>query len=279
MRTTVRWSALLVVAAIWTGTAHAQANAQANAPSQTQAPTQAQPQAQTPPQAQTADEVVEKHLAAMGGRAALAKLESRTATGSIVVSTQGMDLAGSVEIYAKAPNKARSYVSLDLSQVGGTEVTVDQRCDGKTAFSRNSMQGDRDITGNQLQNMQNASFPTPLLKYKEAGAKIELAGKDKVGMRDALVLQYTPKAGSSVKEYFDAETYLLLRTVMKVNMPEMGGEIEQTSDLSDYREIDGVKIPFTVQAVTPAQTVTIRLDKVEHNKPIDESMFAKPVTK
>ena len=271
MRTTIRCSALLVVAALWTGAANAQ----------TQAKAQDKPQEKPKAQAQgpTADDIIEKHLAAMGGRAALAKLESRIATGSIVVTTQGMELAGAVEIYVKAPNMARSYATLDLSQVGGTEMTVDQRCDGKTAFARNSMQGDRDITGNQLQNMQNASFPTPLLKYKDAGAKTELAGKDKVGMRDAIVLQYTPKAGSSSRHYFDAETYLLLRTVMKVDMPELGGEIEQTSDLSDYREVDGVKIPFTMQIVTPAQTVTIRLDKVVHNQSIDESMFARPVAK
>jgi outer membrane lipoprotein-sorting protein len=269
MRTTIRWSAWLVVSALWAGTAEAQT------PAKAQVKTQAQTQAQT----QTADDVIEKHLAALGGRAALAKLESRIAAGSIAVSTQGVDLAGSVEIYLKAPNKARSYVRLDLSQVGGTEVVVDQRCDGKTAFAINSMQGDRDVTGNQLQNMLNANFPTPLMKYKDAGTKVELAGKDKVGMRDVFVLQYTPKAGSSSRQFFDAETYLLLRVVMKIDTPELGGEIEQTTDLSDYREIDGVKIPFTVQTVNSVQTVTIRLDKIEHNKPIDDSMFAKPAAK
>jgi outer membrane lipoprotein-sorting protein len=273
MRTTVRWSALLVVAALGTGTAEAQAQTQAKAQAQ------AKVQAQAPTQTPTAEDVIEKHLAAMGGRAALAKLETRIATGSIVVSTQGMDLAGSVEIYAKAPNKARSYIRLDLSQAGGTEMVIDQRCDGKTAFVSDSLRGDRDITGSQLQNMLNGSFPTPLLKYKDAGTKVEFVGKDKVGMRDAVVLLYTPKAGSSSRQYFDAETYLLLRTVMKAGSPESGGEIEQTSDLSDYRESGGVKIPFTVQIISPAQTVTIRLDKIEHNKPIDESMFAKPVAK
>ena len=263
MRTTVRWSALLVIAALGVGIAEAQA----------QAPTQ------TPTATPTAEDVIEKYLAAMGGRAALAKLETRIATGSIVVSTQGIELAGSIEIYAKAPNRARSYMRLDLSQAGGTEMVIDQRCDGKTAFVINSVSGDRDITGNQLQNMLNGSFPTPLLRYKEAGMKVEFAGKDKVGMRDVFVLQYTPKAGSPSRSSFDAETFLLLRTAMKVDSPESGGEIEQTSDLSDYREIGGVKIPFTVQIVSPAQTITIRLDKIEHNKPIDESMFARPVAK
>lgn len=251
MKAVARWSLLTLLAALWA----------------------------VPAQAQTADEVIEKHLGAMGGRSALAKLESRIATGSIAISTQGADLGGPLEIYLKAPNKARSYIKLDLSQYGGPEMTIDQRCDGKTAFVTNSVQGDREITGNQLQNMLNASFPTPLLKYKEAGAKIELTGKDKVGSRAVYVLQYTPKTGSASRQFFDAETYLLLRVVMRVDLAELGGEVEQTTDLSDYRDVDGVKMPFSAAVANPVQTVTITLTKVEHNKPIDEAMFSRPAIK
>jgi outer membrane lipoprotein-sorting protein len=244
-------SALAVVAVLWAAQAHAQ----------------------------TANEVVEKYLTAIGGRAALAKLDSRVATGTISISAQGADLAGVIEMYGKAPNKTRTYFKLDMSQFGAADVVVDQRCDGKTAFASNSMQGDREITGNQLQTMLNATFPTPLLTYKDAGAKIDLTGKDKVGARDAYVLQYTPKTGSPSRQYFDAETFLLLRTVAKIETPEMGGEIEQTIDASDYRDVDGIKVPFTIHIVNSAQTVTIAFTKVEHNKAIDETMFARPAVK
>lgn len=229
--------------------------------------------------AQTADEVVEKYLAAIGGRAALAKLDSRVATGTISVSAQGADLAGAIEMYSKAPNKTRTWFKLDLSQFGAADMVVDQRCDGKTAFASNSMQGDREISGNQLQGMLNATFPTPFLTYKDAGTKIEVTGKDKVGARDAYVLLYTPKAGSPSQQYFDAETFLLVRTVTKVDSPELGGTIEQTNDLSDYREVDGIKVPFALNIVNSMQAVTITLTKVEHNKPIDETMFARPAAK
>ena len=232
-----------------------------------------------PVQAQTADEVIEKHLAALGGRQALGKLQSRVSTGTITVSVQGTEISGPIESYAKAPNKSRTYFRLDLSQFGGAEMVVDQRCDGKTGFAGNSVQGDREITGNRLQTMLNASFPTPLLNYKEAGAKVELVGKDKVVARDAYVVRYIPKAGWIVTQSFDAETYLLLRMVLKVDAPEAGGEIEETVDPSDYREVDGVKVPFTVKVVNPMQSLTITFTKVEHNKPIDEAMFSKPAAK
>lgn len=230
-------------------------------------------------QAQTADDVVEKHLAAMGGRAALAKLTSQVATGTVSMSAQGADISGPVEIYRKAPNKQRTLITFDMTPFGGSEMIVDQRCDGKTAFLSNSMQGDREITGAQLQGMLNASFPSPLLTYKDAGAKVELVGKDKVGNRAVFVLQYTPKAGPSSRSYFDAETYLVLRTVAKVDIPEAGGEIEQTNEFADYRVVDGVKSPFTITMINPSQTLTISLAKVDYNKPIDDVMFARPVVK
>ena len=227
-------------------------------------------------QAQTADEVVEKHLAAIGGRAVLAKATSEVATGSAVVSTQGIDIAGPVEIYRKAPNKSRSFVRLDLSAVGGTEVTVDQRCDGKTGFVSNSMQGDRDVTGEQLQAMLNNTFPSSLLNYKEAGGRIELVGKDKVGDRAVHVLLYTPMAGPASRMFIDAETYDVLRTVTQINVPEAGGAVEQTIDVGDFRTVSGIRLPFRVTTVSTTQTVSITLAKVEINVPIDDAMFARP---
>ncbi len=219
---------------------------------------------------------MEKHLAALGGRAALAKLESRIATGTMTISMQGIQMSGPIELYAKRPNKGRMYARIDLSAAGGGEVVLDNRCDGKTAWLDNSMQGGREATGSQLQTMLNATFPTPRLNYKEAGAKVELAGKEKVGDRAAYVIVFTPKTGPSSKQYFDAETYQLLRTVMTLDVQELGGATEQTTDSSDYREVDGVKVPFSVVVVNAMQTVTIALTKVEHNKPIDEAMFSKP---
>jgi hypothetical protein len=230
-------------------------------------------------QAQTADEIVEKHLAAVGGRAALSKLTSQVATGTVAISAQGADIGGSIEISKKAPNKSRTLMKLDLSALGGSEMIVDQRCDGKTAFASNNLQGDREITGSQLQNMLNASFPSPLLAYREAGGKVELQGQDKAGGRPAFVLLYTPKAGPVSKLFIDAETFLVARTVTTLDVPAAGGVVEQTTDVGDYRVVDGVKTAFSVTVTGAAQTVSITLSKVEFNMPIDDAVFSRPAVK
>jgi hypothetical protein len=225
--------------------------------------------------AQTADEVIEKHLAAIGGRAALAKLKSRSMTGTIAISTPVGELSGPVEITNMAPNKLRTLIKLDLTAVGAGEMTVDQRFDGTAGFVADSMQGNRDITGDQLEGMRNATFPTPFLDYKERGVTVELGAKEKVGAREAFVLTVKPKTGAAVRQFIDAESYLPLRVVTKVEVPQMG-TVEQTSDFSDLREVDGVKVPFTIKSSSAAQSFTITLTKVEHNGKVDETLFSKP---
>jgi outer membrane lipoprotein-sorting protein len=225
--------------------------------------------------AQTADDVVEKFLAAIGGRAALAKVTSRSTTGTMTLSIPNGTVSGSIEILNQQPNRIRTLIKLDLSSLGGGQLTREQRFDGTTGYVLDNLQGNREITGNQLESMKNTMFPTPLLAYKERGATVELAGKEKVDGRDAYVLIYKPKTGSVSRQLIDAETYLPVRVVVKVDTPE-AGEVEQTSELSDYQVVDGIKIPFTIKVSSATQSFTIAVTKVEHNVKIDEALFSRP---
>jgi hypothetical protein len=110
------------------------------------------------------------------------------------------------------------------------------------------------------------------------GATVSLSGKQTVGEREAYVVIFDPTSGSAVQHYIDAETYVPLRMVVKVDVPQLGREMEQTTDFLDYREIDGIKLPFRAKATSSVQNYTIVVTKVEHNVRIDETLFSKPVT-
>ena len=224
--------------------------------------------------AQTADEVVEKTLTALGGRDALGKLTSRHTTGTIAVSTPAGNLPGTIEIFNQAPNKVRTLLTLDLSSVGADSMTLDQRFDGTSGIAIDSMQGPRDITGDQLANMKNGDFPTPLLRYKQLGTKVDLAGKEKIGDHDAVALTITPREGPASKLFVDADSYLPVRLIVTLDLPQVG-RVEQTTDLSDYREVDGVKVPFSIHNSSAVQTVSVTVTKVEHNVTIDPALFSK----
>lgn len=226
---------------------------------------------------QTADEVIEKHIAALGGRDALMKISSRKATGTMTVQTPNGSISGPFEVYSKAPNKTRLYVVLDLAPMGmNDKLTLDQKFDGTTGWALNTLQGDKQITGNQLENMKNQMFPSSLLSYKTAGVTVELLPNETVGGTSLIVLKLTPKTGSASKYYLDPQTYLVVRSTMSVNSPDMGGMIEQTSEASDYRVVDGIKVPFrTTNSATGAvsQSATLVYDRIEHNTPIDDAIF------
>lgn len=225
--------------------------------------------------AQTADEIIEKHLAAIGGRAALGKLTSRSMAGTITLSTPGGELSGPFEILSQAPNKSRTLITLDLTALGAGKMIFDERFDGTTGYVIDTLQGNRDITGNQLENLKNEVFPTPFLDYKARGATVELGGKEKVGDRDAYLLTLRSKTGPATRRYIDAESYLEVRVVSMVSAPQVG-DFEQTMDFLDQRDVDGLKIPFQVRGTSSFQTFTVNITKVEHGLTIDQSVFSKP---
>lgn len=226
--------------------------------------------------AQTADDVIQKSIAALGGRPALIKITSRTLTGTITLTTPAGDISGPIEIVNAVPNKSRSLLKADLTALGAGEFVLDQRFDGTAGYALDSLQGNRDITGNQLDNLRNGSFPHPFLTYKEMGIAVKLVGTEKIGGRDAHVLLFEPPSGSAVRQFIDAQTFLPIRTVLTVNVPQIGQDVEQATDYSDYRDVDGVKIAFHLEASSPVQTYTIVVAAVVHNAPIDETLFSKP---
>lgn len=225
--------------------------------------------------AQNGDAIIEKHLTALGGRDALTKLTSRKSTGTVTVTTPAGPLSGPVEVLLKSPNKSHVHMTFDLAAVGGPgTMTLDQGFDGTAAYSINSLQGETQVPEKQIDNLRNNVFPTPLLEYKQRGAQLEVLPNEKVGGKDAIVLRITPKTGSPARMFLDAETFLLIRLATTITSPQ-AGDLEQTTDLSDYRAVDGVKVPFRVVSTNPVQTVSISLDKVEHNVAIDDAAFAK----
>ena len=223
-----------------------------------------------------ATEVIEKSLAALGGRAAHAKLQSRSAKGTISITTPVGDIAGTLELLNAAPNKVRTLIKADLSALGAGELTVDQRFDGSSGYVLDSLQGNREITGNQLDNMKNSSFPHPFLNYKDLGISAQLAGKENVGGKDAYIVVFDPTSGSEIRNYIDAETFMPIKSVMKVDIPQLGQEVEQTTEFFDYKDVDGVKVPFRIRTSSTVQTITVTFTSVEHNVKVDNAMFVKP---
>jgi outer membrane lipoprotein-sorting protein len=228
--------------------------------------------------AQTADEIIEKSIVASGGREALAKVTSRATSGTMTVSTPGGDITGTIEALNQAPNKLQTVITLDLSAMGAGKMTIDQRFDGTNGWATNSMQGETPVTSGQLDTWRNAIFPSPFLDYKARGTKIELTGKEKLEDKDVYALLITPATGPTTRLWVDATTYQPVKTVTTVETAEVG-TFEQSAVMSDFREVDGLTLPFKIVGTSTIQTFTVVVTKVEHNVTVDSARFAKPAAK
>ena len=74
--------------------------------------------------------------------------------------------------------------------------------------------------------------------------------------------------------YFDTQTGLLLRMVRYSQSP-LGLNPTQI-DYADYREADGVKVPFRWTVSRPGNRFTIQVEEMKQNVPVDDSKFTAP---
>jgi hypothetical protein len=214
----------------------------------------------------TVEQVMEKSIEASGGRAAHEKITSTLAKGSVELAAQG--IRGTLEVYAKAPNKR-----LEVTSIQGIGE-FNQGYDGQVGWMQNPFQGTRELSGVELALMKREAMFNGDLKWRELYEKAELVGKEKVGDKDAYVVRLTPREGKPVTRYYDAQTFLLLRqdTVLEGEMGTVTGE----NYYSDHRDVGGVKIAFQIKQKTPIGEAVIILTEIKHNVEIDDAKFAKP---
>ena len=109
---------------------------------------------------------------------------------------------------------------------------------------------------------------------KQIYSKITVTRTDKIGDRDAYVLEASSGVLGTDKIYFDTQNGLVLRIVGQHHTME--GPATFTEDFSDFREVDGIKLPYMVRQESPSSTFTIKFTEIRHNEAIEDAAFAKP---
>jgi hypothetical protein len=216
--------------------------------------------------APTVDQIVSHYQAAVGGRAAWQKLKSRSSMGTVDVPA--MNLSGTVVIHEKAPDKM-----LTIIIIAGSAFR--QGFDGKIGWAQDLQDGLREQTGVELAEARRQSdFYGPFDLHQQYPKLVSL-GVEKVDDRDAYVLEATPpEGGEPDKLFFDATSGLPVQIISQHHTPE--GVSEFREQFSDYRVVDGVKLPFTISQESSDSSFTVRISEVRHDIEFEDSEFAKP---
>ena len=217
----------------------------------------------------TPDQVLDKYFKAIGGGEKLAGISSFVAKGT----WQGYEDTEQhpLLIYAKAPNQHTTIVD---NRGALTTTTYDGRNGWIAAPYTDVPVTLVALSGSDLDNAQldaELSFPAQI---KKSLTDLRVGPPFIIGDKEVTILQGYSPAKSPVKLYFDSETGLLLRMV-RYTMSRVGRQPTQF-DYSDYRDVNGVKMPFHWVTTWVDGRSKTQLTEVQLNTPIEQAKFAKP---
>jgi hypothetical protein len=231
------------------------------------AQTAAAPQTQPKPAGDlpSAQSLIDRHIQATGGAAALKARKSSHATGTISIPSQGM--TGTVEMFAMRPNKV--LVKQEIKGIGNGA----EGFDGTTAWASSPMTGPMLVTGPELEQKKLDYDFDAMLNPMARYSAMKTLEKTTFDGRDVYKVSMTRKEGGEDIEFYDSNTGLKAGSITTRKGPM--GEMTVTSTTTDYKKFGGVLVPTTIkQAVTGIEIVmtftTFEFDTV------DPSVFALP---
>jgi photosynthetic reaction center cytochrome c subunit len=215
------------------------------------------------PQPANAETVLERYTGAVGGADAIKKITSRVMKGSILVGGN----QSPIEVITKAPNKRVS-----ISHMGnGQSFTA---FDGTIGWLGNTGRPAREMSAAEAEAAGlDAEFYLPL-RIKEIFQQVRGGRPEEVGGVKCDVLTGMRPGRAPVRMYFDQKTGLLVRLVRYADTAV--GRNPTQIDYADYRDADGVKVPFRWTLSRPNGRFTIQIAEVKSNAPVDDARFAKP---
>jgi hypothetical protein len=136
--------------------------------------------------------------------------------------------------------------------------------------------GVRELRPYELADLRKGARDLAAIKIPEPFPPMTVVGRERVGGREAFVLEAKPAPGTTTRYLFDAQTGLLLRALTLRDT--VLNPIPEQVDFEDYREVDGVKLPFTVRVsnVDTFFNSTRRFTEIRQNVPVDDSAFEQP---
>ncbi len=240
-----------------------------------------------------ASEIIASHLEACGGRAALSKFKSRVAVGTVQKESAA---AVPFAIMSEAPNRVSAIYQ--FQDTTPWQLTYDA---GKTVFRPQFPRAYARIEEKYREMLgtgtlfNGISLYNILLQGEGSGVKFEGKGTKKVKDRLAYVVEAKLGKSLNVRLYFDTKTFMWVRTdygrttvthPMSTFTNDATSKDEETTydfyvETSDFKQVDGVKLPFRVEMVTTRPILREKdsgivvglISEYHHNIPIDPKMF------
>jgi len=214
----------------------------------------------------TADQVLDKYYQALGGASALDNLKSRFMKGTVTTAT-GTELG--YELTQSGPDLVLTAITTPQSGI------VERAFNGTVGWEKTSA-GVREMVPEEITYLKRYPNLYADLKLKGQFSRLTVSGKQKIDGRDVYVLRGANVDGRREQLFFDVESGLLIRRITSTTT--LVGIIPEQIDFSDYREADGLKLPFTIKvsAIDQNYSLVRKFTEIRVNPTVDPKRFNKP---
>jgi len=211
----------------------------------------------------TPDQLLDRYVQSVGGAAATDKITSRVMTGTIDFGGRSLP----IDIYAKDPEKRISFTHL---------------ADGDSVTAFNGQEGWLGSPGHPLREMHGSDLDGAALDadlhlathLRQILTEMRVQGTEKIGDHEAYLLVGMRDNKPPIRLYFDQQSGLLIRLVRFGDTAL--GLMPTQIDYEDYRDANGVKVPYRWTLARPSGMFTIQVSELKQNVPVDDARFAKP---
>jgi len=210
------------------------------------------------------DEVIARYVSAIGGEAAIATIKTRVSRGA-ETTTNRMTPPETVpiEIIQASPDK----LLIARNKPRGSTL---EGFDGAKGWTKDT-RGVRELAGRELAEIKREADLFRYLRIKAAYPQMRVLAKEKVRDREAYVVGATSRDDSREKLYFDVESGLLVRRSLAFKTAF--GSIPEVMDFDDYRDVEGVKLPFQITWSRPPFGFVRKLTSIKLNTLLDGARF------
>jgi photosynthetic reaction center cytochrome c subunit len=209
------------------------------------------------------DQLLDKYVQAAGGAAAIDKVTTRVMKGTIDFGGKSLP----IDIYSKDPDERISFTHMPE----GDSITAFNGHEGWLGTPGRPL---REMHGGELDaasmdaDLHLATHLNPMF------SEMRLQGTEKIGDHEAYVVEGKREGKTPIRLYFDEQSGLLVRLV-RFGETALGWLPTQI-DYADYRDTNGVKIPYRWTLARPSGRFTIQVSEVKQNVPVDDAKFVKP---
>lgn len=215
--------------------------------------------------AQTVDDVINKHIDAIGGKDKLIALKTLYQESSMQIMGQDMPM----KIWISNGLGMRT----EMEMMGQKMIVAVNKDKGWMINPMTGSTDPQDLPAEQVkQSMAQMELGGPLFNYKTKGYTATLLGKEKVGSNDCYKIKLTKDKDVESTYYIDATTYYIDKTDTKINAN--GNEVQVGSVFSDYKKsTDGYVFAYTTTVTNQMGEIVSKITKLDINKPMDSKLF------